>query len=113
AGAAAGAISRRFGAWLEGALTRFVQGFHVLRSPAQGLKVLTLTLIVWGLESVSVWLVMRALQLDVPWLAAPFVLGVLSLSFLLPSAPSAVGTYEYFVVAALSPFLPGEPGLVG
>ncbi len=97
-------LSRKAARRLQDMLSRFVIGLEVLRSPRQGLTVLSLTALIWAGEASSVWLIMRAMHLELPWLAALFVLGVVSLSFLIPAAPGAVGTYEFFAVAALGPF---------
>jgi uncharacterized protein (TIRG00374 family) len=112
-GRLAGSVSERVGCGLHGVLERFLLGLEVLRSPRQGLGLLCLTAVIWGLDTTAVWLVMRALHVDLPWIAAPFVLGVISLSFLLPAAPGAVGTYEFFAVVALSPFEVAEASAVG
>lgn len=85
-------------------LERFVQGLSALRSGKQLLLILGLTLGIWGAEAASVGSVMQALHLSVTWTAWLFVLVALSLSFVVPAAPGAVGTYEFFVVSALKPF---------
>jgi uncharacterized protein (TIRG00374 family) len=83
---------------------RFAEGLEVLRSMKQALQVLLLTVAVWLLEALAVTTVIAALNLSLPWIAALFLLVVLSLSFILPAAPGGVGTYEFFVVAAMVPF---------
>jgi uncharacterized protein (TIRG00374 family) len=97
-------LSHGLGQRVQGILERFVDGLSVLRSCRQALFVLMLTLVIWGIEAVSVGLVMRSLNLSLPWIASLFVLVVLSLSFVIPAAPGAMGTYEFFVVTALTPF---------
>jgi hypothetical protein len=52
----------------------------------------------------AVIFIMAALHMDLPWLAALFVIAVISLSFVIPAAPGAMGTYEFFTVVALAPF---------
>jgi uncharacterized protein (TIRG00374 family) len=104
-----GTLGRRLG----GMLGRFAVGLGVLRNVRQGTLVLALTLLVWTLESLSVTFVLRSLSLDLPWTAALFVLIVISLSSILPTAPGAVGTYEFFSVAALKPFAVPDHQAVG
>lgn len=83
---------------------RFAEGLGVLRSLRQTLLVLLLTLTIWAVDAFAVTLVMMSLDLRLPWIAALFLVVVLSLSFILPAAPGGVGTYEFFVVAAMVPF---------
>jgi uncharacterized protein (TIRG00374 family) len=105
-------LSRKAARRLQDMLHRFVGGLEAIRRPRQAVVVLALTAWVWAGDACSFWLVMDALHLELPWLAALFVLGVVSLSFLIPAAPGAVGTYEFFAVAAVGPFhLPGSQAL--
>jgi glycosyltransferase 2 family protein len=99
-----GTVSQTLGKRTEQILVRFVQGLVALRSIRQISYVVLLTLAIWTLEAIAVGLVIGALNLSLPWIAAPFLLVVLSLSFVLPAAPGGMGTYEFFVVAAIAPF---------
>ncbi len=79
-------------------------GLSMFRNARQAGKVAALTIVIWLLAAASVALVMVAMRLDLPYGAALFVAAVLSLSFVIPTAPGAVGTYEFFVALALSSF---------
>lgn len=98
------AVSESLGARSQQIMERFVDGLAVLRSIKQALLVLLLTIAVWTLEALAVSAVIEALNLSLPWVAAVFLLVILSLSFIIPAAPGGVGTYEFFVVAAMVPF---------
>jgi glycosyltransferase 2 family protein len=99
-----GRISETLGHRAQQIVGRFAVGLAVFRNLRQALLVLLLTMAIWSLEATAVTLVMMSLNLNLPWLAALFLLVVLSLSFILPAAPGGVGTYEFFVVAAMVPF---------
>jgi uncharacterized protein (TIRG00374 family) len=101
----AGALSYGARRILQGILERFIQGLGALRRGRQFMFVLLLTAAAWSIDAVSVNLVIRSMHLSMPWFASLFVLVVLSLSFVIPSAPGAVGTYEFFVMVALTPFV--------
>ena len=107
------AISPKIGQKLEKLFLLFADGLGVLRSGRHLISVLTLTLLVWAIEAVSVTLVISSLGLSLPRIAAVFILVVISLSALIPTAPGAVGTYEFFTVAALTPFAVGGNRAVG
>ena len=79
-------------------------GLSMLRNARQAGEVATFTIVIWLLAAASVAMVMVAMRLDLPYGAALFVAAVLSLSFVIPTAPGAVGTYEFFVALALSSF---------
>lgn len=99
-----GWLSDSMGQKVQGTLERFVDGLSALRSGKQGLVALMLILGIWGMETISVGLIMRSLHLHLPWIASLFVLVVVSLSFAIPAGPGSVGTYEFFAVTALTPF---------
>src|SRR5438445_4825166 len=85
-------------------VTRFVEGLHALRNGRSLLVVLAWTATVWLIESAMVFFAMRASGLQLPPLAALFVLVVVSLGLLIPAGPASVGSYELFVILALSAF---------
>ncbi|MEK6302803.1 MAG: lysylphosphatidylglycerol synthase transmembrane domain-containing protein [Acidobacteriota bacterium] len=99
-----GHISETLGHKAQAVVARFAEGLGVLRSLKQALLVLALTLAIWTIEAIAVTLVMMSLNLSLPLVASLFLLVVLSLSFILPAAPGGVGTYEFFVVAAMASF---------
>ena len=109
----AGKVSLRLERLLRSLLYQFIGGLGVLKSPGRLLPVMGYTLLIWLIESVSVYMVMLSMGIRLPWFAPLFVLVVLSLSFIIPSAPGAVGIYDYFAVIALSPFVADPNRAVG
>lgn len=99
------AVLPRQGEGLQSVLSNFVEGLSVLHSPRRVLVVVLLGLLIWGIEWAAMGLVMRAMNLTLPWIAPLFVVVVLALSFVIPAAPGALGTYEFFAIAALTPFV--------
>jgi hypothetical protein len=87
---------------LEQVLDRFLDGLYVLRSGRRALLTLALTLGIWCVEALSVGLVMTSLGLSLPWTASFLVVAVVTLSFVVPAAPGALGTYEFLVVTVLT-----------
>jgi glycosyltransferase 2 family protein len=100
----ANAVSTRLGHKIEGLLERFMVGVQSLRTARKVTALLLLTTLLWGTEAVVVGLVLTAMGISLGWIAPLFLLVVLSLSFAIPAAPGAVGTYEFFAVVALSAF---------
>jgi glycosyltransferase 2 family protein len=85
-------------------VTRFAEGLHALRNARSMTTVLALTGTIWLIETVTVYFVMRAAGISAPPLAALFLLVVVSLGLLIPAGPASIGSYELFVVLALSAF---------
>jgi uncharacterized protein (TIRG00374 family) len=108
-----GALAFGVGQRLQGIVERFIDGLSIFRSGKQALFTFALTAVIWGVEAISVWLVMTSLGLTLPWIASLLLVVVLSLSFIIPAAPGAVGTYEFFAVTALTPFAVEHTQAVG
>ncbi len=105
---------------LSGAMLRasqtFISGLHSLKSGSGLGLVALISLVVWLLEATSYLLMCRAFGI---WmsplsqaLAAVFLLVVVNLGIMLPSAPGYVGTFQFFAVMALGAFgVPKETAL--
>jgi glycosyltransferase 2 family protein len=95
-------LSRKAGlSWVDRlppALTKrilsFRQGLSVLRGAGFG-RVVSLSLITWFFEGMMFWSVLKAVDISLGWQQMLSVIGVASLSTLIPSAPGFVGTYQY------------------
>ncbi len=77
------------------------EGLEQLRRPSALLSGLALSFSVWGVEAISVWILLRSAGLQVGPGAALFLIAILGLGMLVPSPPGFVGTYEYFGSRAL------------
>ena len=81
----------------------FRQGLSVMRGNGFG-RVVNLSLIVWLLEGITFWAVLKAVGVSLGWQQMLSVVGVASLSSLIPSAPGFVGTYQYAFAFTVSLF---------
>ena len=72
----------------------FRQGLVGMRG-ATLVTAMRLSLIIWVLEGIALWSVLQAVNVSLNWQQMLSVVGVVSLSTLLPSAPGFVGTYQY------------------
>jgi glycosyltransferase 2 family protein len=98
--------------WVTGLFARFpradrLHAFHdsiqVLRRPRM-LGVLLLSVAVWFFDGGALWAILRAAGVDIGFLAMSLILGVVSLSTLLPSPPGFVGTMQFAYVIAVQAF---------
>lgn len=62
---------------------------------------LALTIVIWALEVALVWLIARAIGLELAPGNALFVLLLIAIGTMVPASPGFVGTYEFFGIAAL------------
>ncbi len=88
---------------LRNALQQFARGLTLVgRTPFLPMTMLGLTLTVWLVEGIMFSVAIRAFELQVPATAALFVMGLVSLGILVPSAPGYLGSFQYFGLLALS-----------
>jgi glycosyltransferase 2 family protein len=89
------------------AITSRIQSFRKglsVRRHSSFSKAVSLSLVIWLLEGLALWSVLRAIQVSLAWQQILTILGVTSLSTLIPSAPGYVGTYQYAYAFTLDLF---------
>jgi uncharacterized membrane protein YbhN (UPF0104 family) len=69
--------------------------------PRRAFGFLMLTVVIWAIEVLIVFITARAVGLDLALGNALFVLLAIAVGTMVPSSPGFVGTYEFFGVAAL------------
>ena len=94
------ALQRRVVAILE----TFVLGLEGIRTRAHLLPLVLWTVVVWVLPAFITWTMLRALQLELPWIAAWVVLAFVGLGVAIPSAPGYIGVFHAAATIALSIF---------
>ncbi|NJN58698.1 MAG: flippase-like domain-containing protein [Leptolyngbyaceae cyanobacterium SL_5_9] len=93
----------RFPPAITSRIQNFRQGLSV-RHTSSFSKAVSLSLIIWLLEGLALWSVLKAVQVSLAWQQILTLLGVTSLSTLIPSAPGYVGTYQYAYAFTLDLF---------
>lgn len=98
---------------LRNALRQFGEGLTLVwRTPFLPITILGLSLTVWLVEGVTYLIAIKAFELEVPTTAALFVMGLINLGILIPSAPGYLGAFHYFGILALSAWqVPSEEAL--
>ncbi|HMH50807.1 MAG TPA: lysylphosphatidylglycerol synthase transmembrane domain-containing protein [Candidatus Acidoferrum sp.] len=87
-----------------GILETFVRGLEGVRTRAHLGPLAAWTVLIWGLPAVITWSMFRALDLDVPWIAAWVVLAFVGLGVAIPSAPGYIGVFHAAATIALTIF---------
>lgn len=111
-----GRLPARIGGPILRAVGVFISGLHALKSRRTLVLVIALSIAIWLLEASSYLLMVSAFNVSMPplrlALAAVFLLVVVNLGIMLPSAPGYVGTFQFFAVMALGAFaVPKETAL--
>lgn len=84
-------------------LQQFSQGLTLIgKNPSLTIALIGMTATIWLVEGLMYLISIQAFNLQVPKTAALFVMGVINLGILVPSAPGYLGTFQYFGVLALS-----------
>ncbi|NJL38492.1 MAG: flippase-like domain-containing protein [Leptolyngbyaceae cyanobacterium RM2_2_4] len=89
------------------AITSRIQSFRKglsVRHTSNLSKAVSLSLVIWLLEGLALWSILKAVQVSLAWQQILTLLGVTSLSTLIPSAPGYVGTYQYAYAFTLDLF---------
>jgi uncharacterized membrane protein YbhN (UPF0104 family) len=103
-------VARFTGRWpplARAALTMFdtaLRGLQGIRTPAHAARVAAWTLVVWLLPAASAWTMLRAVHLELPFLAGWVVLAFVGLGISVPSAPGYVGVWHFAAKLALDVF---------
>jgi len=97
-------LFHRIGRMLKG----FTEAFYILTHGSGVAWIFMLSLLIWSLEIISVFLGCHALGLDITFSAGVLTVVMLSFGTMLPAAPGFVGTYQWLTVASLGIFGVGE-----
>ena len=79
----------------------FVDGLGVVTKPSAALPIALLSVAVWGFAVLGVWFCMLAFGLQLPFLASIFLIVLISLGSMIPSAPAFLGTMQFACVLGL------------
>jgi glycosyltransferase 2 family protein len=91
----------------------FGSGLSAVRSVKQAGVAGFYSLLAWMLVCGSIYLMMLASQLRLPWYAALLVLVVVNLGSVIPSSPGSIGVVHFMAVVSLSPWAVDQEVAVG
>jgi uncharacterized protein (TIRG00374 family) len=72
----------------------FVRGLDGIRTPRHLLPIAAWTIVVWIIPAMAAWSAMRAVDLDLPWLAGWAALAFVGLGVSVPAAPGYFGAFH-------------------
>jgi uncharacterized protein (TIRG00374 family) len=87
-------------------LRALIKGFKALHEPRDLVPFLVQTVLYWGTNGLGMWLLARAMRLDISPAAAFATMSFTGVLISLPNSPGLLGQFEYGVVRALRAYLP-------
>lgn len=82
-------------------IDRFIEGFGVLRNLGDLLMVLLLSMIAWGVEAGTYYLMALAMGLQMNFLLVCLIMAVANFAIMAPSTSGGVGPFEFFAVGVM------------
>lgn len=102
----AGVVSTRVGEALAETLEAFIEGFRALLEAHSLGRFMALTVLYWGTNVLSMWLLARfGFGLDVGLWDTATVLALLVIGIMIPAGPAMAGNFEFFMTRALGLFV--------
>jgi uncharacterized protein (TIRG00374 family) len=89
---------------LDTSADSFIDGLGVVTQPRSLLPIALLSAVVWGCAVLGVYFCVLAFGFNVPFLASVFLIVVISIGSMIPSAPAFLGTMQYACVISLAAF---------
>ncbi|MDQ3927705.1 MAG: flippase-like domain-containing protein [Chloroflexota bacterium] len=108
AGMVAARLPLRFAPRIAAATDQALEGLAPLASAPVAARLGLWSIATWGINSLTAYLLLLALNLEVSPMAAVVLVVATNLSMAVPSAPGYIGTFELAVVAVLG--VMGQPG---
>jgi glycosyltransferase 2 family protein len=90
---------------IEQKLLELIRGFEVLKDPKNLAGFVGWSLLYWGANGFSVFVLARGMHLDLSVLGAFAVMGLVAVGISLPNSPGLVGQYQWLVMLGLSLYL--------
>lgn len=99
-------LSPRLAERAEDKLRALIAGFRALGEPARMLPFLAQTVLYWGSNGFGMWLLARAMHLDISLVAAYAAMAFTGVVISLPNSPGLVGQFHAGILAALGAYVP-------
>lgn len=100
-GILAARLPARLGPRIQQTTEHALEGLAPLSNPPIALRLGLWSLASWGVNSVTIYFMLRAFNLTVPPMAAVVLIVATNLGMAVPSAPGYIGTFELVVVSVL------------
>lgn len=90
---------------IEAILLKLISGFLVLKDKRNLILFVLWSLVYWGANGLSLWVLARGFGLDLSIIGAFATTGLIAVGITLPNSPGLVGQYQYFTLLALGLYI--------
>jgi hypothetical protein len=81
-----------------------LRGLDGIRTPAHAARIAVWTVVIWLMSATAAWAMLRAVHLELPFVAGWVVIAFVGLGISVPSAPGYVGVWHWAAALALGVF---------
>ncbi len=93
-----------FAEGLNRLIGHFIEGFRIMIDPALLISVTGLSLLIWLIDVLAIYLLLLAFGFQLPVSAAFVLMIILIVGIAIPTAPGFIGNWHYFCILGLSLF---------
>jgi len=107
-----GKLPPRYASGVNRLVSHFIEGFGIMVDPALLLSVTGLSIVIWFIDALAIYLMFQAFGFQLPAVAAFVLMIVLIIGIAIPTAPGFIGNWHYFCILGLGLFgVPKEEAL--
>ena len=99
-----GKLPARYAEGLNRLIHHFLQGFRIMVNPALLASVTGLSILIWLIDVLAIYLLFLAFGFQLPAAAAFVLMIILIIGIAIPTAPGFIGNWHYFCILGLSLF---------
>ncbi len=103
-GILSGKLPARYAERLNRLVRHFLQGFRIMINPALLATVTGLSILIWLIDVLVIYLLLLAFGFKLPVAAAFVLMIILIIGIAIPTAPGFIGNWHYFCILGLSLF---------
>jgi uncharacterized membrane protein YbhN (UPF0104 family) len=100
-----------FGPVMHARVGNLVRGIHILGNPEQCGRIFALSVLIWALNAVAMWLIVFAFGVNLSPLQTLLLIGIVGVAAVLPAPPASLGVLQYAFALAFE--LLGKPSAIG
>ena len=91
-------LPTKIGSFFSNLTLKFIDGLSTIKDFKRLIKIVISSTICWLSSVLTIWIGLKAFNLEDNFVIASFILTVLSISSMIPASPGNLGVYEYFCI---------------
>jgi len=99
-----GRLPARYAGAVNRLIDHFIEGFRIVADPALLFSATLLSIIIWLVDVLAIYLLFLAFGLNLPVAAAFVLMIILIIGIAIPTAPGFIGNWHYFCILGLGLF---------